>query len=1084
MTNADQERAKSIVQYLIARLRRCYPENISKNEFARLLYPEIAAPGTRNSRVKSLLNSPSLTTADLTDLILRINQHCGQMSHSQMLTPEEMLALFQRLVQLKPEEKQQLGFQTGVEEVLLQQALLNVRLYQNPQDYGTVLNLYCTSMSLTEASDSSMERSVEEIYDRIPGILMSRMNYLPEAARDEVVREVESKVRREIRKILLKSGTQHSQFWNARNHTAYVKRYLTDGFIDRLTQAIGENYLLMRDFPIYIRKITVEDLGTLPLSATSTTAFGLFNTDLLVLDRQQTDLADLASQSAIGVTVHFSLRKQEGTQIDFALTSSGIGGTLSQIVKVINMALLSDIACLQDREHQHDFFPIAHDVMVNQTIIQNSISSPVWAHSLVMLCQSSVLAQAMSKSSHRGERGEFCFYNEVAFGDSIGRGDYCDFDFLQTVAKAALYARLRAIKHTGINPNTYLNDLRQRIERTRLLQEARAYVTSYPFSSLAQEGWLRGEMLSTYWDNQEKVVPLSAPQAVFETYLLIAETFLQEGMYRRAHGYLRRLKRLGRLADQAASWYASFSTPPTTSSRPLSFENFSGSLLVRYQLCWATYYYLLDRSSERTSRQAERPGRSYFGELSQEADQRSIIHKAWNLVNKAEELVAVRLAKYLTINEVSQGIFHPHYQLLAQIYFLRLRLLLFFPRLVPMDSPYLPTDAQCRLDRRDVSAIYGGWLYLLEKARLYAACDGDQGPYASYTGYQSCIYVIASYIDQGLSIVRDDRETHVSPQDCMQWARQLRNHALLSYAKTGRHCYYQIKEKSGVSKSLNRSYGKYSLEEIPPIREMSKQDNERPGQHTDGILYIDMELLSIPREFCQSMGDMGDPKEKIYLFGSNACYLLFARGLYHLCSNDRKEFEVSGSPQTLQEWDEKFACAYRLFTHAWAMADDGGTWEPIEGEDDALRMRRNFIVSESVDVGTEAYLSAHVQSVRDLYPYRVTEIVDLAKIFMAASALLRMYVSNEEEEQLRSDVSGPLSSLHQEQDFSDLTSSLLKEQSRYNGHLEQFFKRCERVLLTDESQRVQPLTDSNCSTIVGHRKRILEKIFTGLYQEN
>jgi hypothetical protein len=1064
MTDADPERARSIVRYLLARLHRCYP-SVSKNEFSRLLYPEEKV-GTRNSRVDKLLEIKRLTTAGLIDLIVRVNRNCETASYSQRLTPEEVLALFQKLVELAPREKRQLGLPPGMEEVLLQQALLNIRLYQNPQDYGAVLDLYCTSMSLA-TTNASGERSVEEIYARIPQVVAARMDYLPNAAKDNVVREVASKVQREIRKILLKSGAQHSQFWNSRNHTTYyVQRYLTDGFVDRLTQAVGENYLLMQDFPIYIRKITVEDLETLPLPATSSAGVGLFNQDLLKLDPQQTDLADLASQSAIRVTVHFSLRQPGEKPIDFVLTSQGIGGTLSQIVKVINTALLSDIACLQNRAQQHDFFPIAHDVMVNQTIIQNSISSPVWAHSLARLCQASVLTQAMSESSQR--RG-VCFYDEVAFGDSVGRGDYCDFDFLQTVAKAALYARLRAIKHTGIDPNTYLSDLHQRIGRTRLLREARDYVTSYPFSSLAQEGWLRERMLASYWNHPEQL-PLSAPQAVFETYLLIAETFLQEGMYRRAYGYLRRLEPLKRLAEQSSAWYRSFSNPTPAASQQLPFENFSGSLLVRYQLCWATYYYFLDRYYEKGSRR-------YFGQLSQESEQQSIIHKAWNLVNQAEELVAVRLAKYLTINEISQGIFHPHYHLLAQIYFLRLRLLLFFPRLVPIDPTYLPTDAQCVLDRRSTAAMYGGWLYLIEKARLYAACDGKQELYASYTGYQSCIYVIAFYVEGGITIEDGDCPTHISPQGCLQWARQLRNHALLSYAKTGRHCYYQIKEKSGVSRSLHRSYGRYSLEEIPPIREMAHQDNERPGQHTDGILYIDMELLSIPREFCQSAEDMGESKEKIYLFGPNACYLLFARGLYHLSSGDRQEFE-EGAPQSLQEWDEKFARAYRLFTHAWAMADDGGIWE--ETETDSRRMRRNFVVSEG---GGEEFVSAHVQSVRDLYPYRVTEIVDLAKIFMAVSALLRRYVSSEDQTQLWNDIFGPLDSLHQEQSDSNSTFSLLKEQARYNGHLDQFFHRCGRVLRS-ENQRVLPLTQENCAEIMRHRQRILGRIFTGLYQKH
>jgi hypothetical protein len=1104
MNSSDRQRGISIARYLLSKLRQRYPEGINDSAFSKLLYPEIPLANTRNSRVNSLRSGNSdLTTAKLVDLIKRVNQNNSSSTSSQtqaqvfynpLLTAEETLMLFQRLIQLTPEEKQELGLLTGVEEVLLQQALLNMRLYRNRQNYETFLDLYSTSISLPAAPESVSENFLEQIYNRIPKILAA-IHDLPEAVSQKFIQQVEATVRQEIDKILLKSGMQHKQFWNTRDHVAYVKRYLTAGFVERLVQAVAENELLMQDFPIYIRKITIEDLGTLPLPATPTAETGLFNQDLLDLDRlvanrrdrsspaeprdrpaqAHRNIADLASQSALSVTIHFAVQPEDGTRINFVLFSSGIGGTLSQIVKVINMALLADIACLQDQDNGRNFFPIAHDVMVNQTIIQNNTPSPVWAHSLVMLCQSDILAEAMTESRNR----EICFYDQFAFGDSVGRGDCCAFDFLQTVAKSAFYARLRAIKHTGVDPAQYLQDLRDRIERTRLVQEACRCLTSYPFSSLAQEGWMRQLLVSLgYWDQDE--IPASAPQSVFDANLVIIETFLQEGMYRRAYGYLRRLKpALGRLAQQSTTWYESFNNTHTSASQSIQFENFSGSLLVRYQLCWATYYYLLDRSHDRATPK-------YFAGLSPNADDRSIIHAAWDAVDKAEDLAAVRLEKYLIINEISQGTFHPHYYLLAQIYFLRLRLLLFFPQLAPSDTRYLPVD----LRRRTTNSIYGGCLYLLEKARLYAACDGNEELYACYTAYQSCIYVMASFLDRELTLAHRDRESQLSPQDCMKWAHQMRAHALLSYAKTGRHCYYQIKEKSGISQSLDQGvYGKYSIAEIPPIREMLNQDEEKPGQHENGILYIDMELLSIPRECCHSLEDNGDPKERIYLFGSNACYLLFARGLYHLCSNDRKEFETSlssGLP-TAAEWDQKFSRAYHLFNYACTMAEDGGTLSSVEGED-GIRVERNFSASEETGLETEEQISAYAKSVRDLYPRRVTEIAELAKIFMATSALLRLHVSldvsPENQEQLRNEFASPLSTLYRESycEAGALTAQVLKNQPRFNGHLEPFLSRCVHIL-QDEIRRVKPLTEAALPQIIDQRNRILRRVFEGFDQE-
>jgi hypothetical protein len=560
---------------------------------------------------------------------------------------------------------------------------------------------------------------------------------------------------------------------------------------------------------------------------------------------------------------------------------------------------------------------------------------------------------------------------------------------------------------------------------------------------------------------------------------LTIETFLQEGMYRRAYGYLYHLKTvLEPLVDQALTWYEQINNPqPIT--EPILFKNFSGALLVRYQLCWATYYYLLDRK-------VERDNRDYLGDLPVGADDRSIIREAWDAVNKSEQLATVRLAKYLLINEVSQGTFQPHYTLLAQIFFLKLRLLLFFPRLVPIDRQNLPTDVSIVANRRDVNAIYGGWLYLLEKARLYASCSGSQELYSCYTAFQSCIYIIVSLEEQEVRLVQNDRETQLSPQVCLSWARRLRNHALLSYAKTGRHCYYQIKEKSGISKSLSRSYGRYSLEEIPPIREMRHQDGERPGMHENGLLYVDMELLSIRGDLGQS-DEEGDLKEQIYLFGHNACYAMFSRGLYHLCSDDRLEFQATSPLETAQQWDQKFAQSYSLFTYAWAMAEDGGTLRQSE-EGDQIHIGRDFTVSgdtmSASNIGAEESTASYAKSVQDLYPCRVTEIADLAKIFMSVTALLRLYVGIEDADQLRDDITAPLSKLHGEQRCQQsVMSAVLKGQSRYNGHLETFFSRCNRGL-RNEIRQIQSLSAGNISDIKIHRKRILKTIFDGLYQDN
>ena len=144
---------------------------------------------------------------------------------------------------------------------------------------------------------------------------------------------------------------------------------------------------------------------------------------------------ELASQEATQVILEFYVKvpqgyeptldlpylsSEDGGRIDFTVSSTGIGGTLSHVIKVINRALLHDIPCLAE------YFPIAHDLTSTQAIVQDNVASPVWAHSLVKLCRRDTLGDTLKDFQLQGYQE----YEEFSFGDPLGQGDYCGFDFL------------------------------------------------------------------------------------------------------------------------------------------------------------------------------------------------------------------------------------------------------------------------------------------------------------------------------------------------------------------------------------------------------------------------------------------------------------------------------------------------------------------------------------------------------------------------------------------------------------------------------------------------------------------------------
>ena len=99
-------------------------------------------------------------------------------------------------------------------------------------------------------------------------------------------------------------------------------------------------------------------------------------------------------------------------------------------------------------------------------------------------------------------------YEEFAFVDPEGRGDYCEFGMFASAAKAALQARLRAVKNAGISAIAYRNSLLRREEQQHILKTAKRMVSGYQFSAFAMESYMQTELFSRL--TQEAAGPLRA----------------------------------------------------------------------------------------------------------------------------------------------------------------------------------------------------------------------------------------------------------------------------------------------------------------------------------------------------------------------------------------------------------------------------------------------------------------------------------------------------------------------------------------------------------------------------------------------
>ncbi|MEL7143722.1 MAG: hypothetical protein AAGL08_16060 [Cyanobacteria bacterium J06573_11] len=1135
----DSARSYYLYRYLLCRLaierkRNGVPKNqptatrVGRENLRKVLPALLKGKDEWEKTIPRHKQYETTTTGTLVEMLAALRSTLEQEyksynePHDRVLTTEDILTALYQLIELTPSERKSLGLPTGDRLTLLKQTLLSLQVKDKAENYEAVFRAYKEAVGLGFAEGSTAITSLDQVNDLIEASVRDELSHLPfRASRhrknsqypylgsEETIIELSRKAQREVRRLLVRSGNTHPFFEDRTAAHPYISSYLQAAFVKKLSQTVVKNERLTAQLPVFLSRLTIESKGPLPFSDTGLGPQKFSRTYPPLLDNNLRDLDgnaeyslskeipnpsdyELAAQEAMKITLGFYIKMPpeypgvipktfkalvsdttEGPEpyrrVDFTYSSTGVGGTLSHIVKVINTTLLSGIPCLAE------FFPIAHDVTSTQTLIRDNVPSPVWAHSLVKLCNKQSLSEALAAF----ETDPSFTYNDFSFGDPIGDGDFCGFDFLRAQAQSSLNARLRAILNTGIDPSLYIKELCEKVEQQVTLQQAWQRLKNYPFSSMAMIGTIHEAILDPVFKTAaaEKPAPklhANNKKIYFDAYLSISEALLGEGAYRAAYQNLKQIEILDIHAREGLR-------PSGGSDRNSdALSVLSSSLIIRYLICKANYYYLYDLK--------EKDSAYWEHEFPAGIDSRQqLVAKSWETLNLAQKHIQTRLEKYVVIGEISQGTFNPHYNFLSRIYLLRARLLTFFPALVPRSDDLLPTeDFSGR--QRTAASIHWGKLFLLEKARLYTAADGDSEGYSYYAALQSCYYLTAAY-EKPQQTALFERSTTVtrplSREHCLMWAKRLRDHALLTYAQTGRQCYNAIKEKSGLPEKFD-DHGRYRIYKLPAIFEDRGLQKGRTVSEDDEFLTLDISLLAISSEDLPRLTS-NHPDSSLYLFGTNTCHIFLVRGLYLLCSDATEEFPKNEATENIR-WNEKLSLAGRLFDLAWAVAEDGCTVKRDSKKRnskkrDSKTRKKTITRTFKGEKDNTQYTSREINSVRDLYPRRMNEIADIGKLFSAACKVLQTYlIHHSERAELEKDIDHLFGMLHGEYRLNDKTDksilkALLSRQKRYNGHLETFLLDAREAI---ESHRPEAKTAYPEEAIEGYRNHLMQDLFATL----
>ena len=953
-------------------------------------------------------------------------------------TQQEKERVLKKYAQLSLDERDKLKLLVHPEAGLLEQLkeIITDEIQQDSLDvvsfYKQAINLYSSQKqqhsylkSLDPNDNQNLDESlklVNQITEYIQPRLKKYYQHLSTDSEQEIIKDLVDKILREVSRTEFQAGLRQIKTVVGQCPD-FVQNNLTSDsisnlFLESLSNSIIKNNLLGDKFPVYIDYLEIEKVKPLPLKLYRGKT-GLINTDFLddPEDENEYYAQGLEKQIAYRVRVYFYVyppenwkpkptleekeisqffkQEESNSRLEFCEEVVGVGSPIAHITTAINRFLFEGIDILK----KQGYLPVTQKIVSEDKVIGNTRNSAVWSYSLVKLCK-----QEDVKKSLEGEIN----YNQIVADQELATGEFYGFDLLESAAKSALHARLRAIEKTAIDSQQYLQQLCQRIEEKYILEKAEKWIKFYPFSLRAMQDYLEKKLFKDKYRNwdERNFKEVNNNQAwsmvAYEAHLAIIQVYLQEGLYRIAQKYLEVIKphiEKGRLDDKL--------------------------LVSLYYICLFDYHFYTDLEDEERDHQ----------------ERGSAIRKAEECLNTAEEYLQKYLKEYAIIGEYSQTNAHPFFYYLSRIYSHRAKIYIFFPYIAQLPNPKTHLLIEP--------------LRLLEKARIYAARDGDANYYAYWTVYQIWSYLITAYVGDTKLL-----KGKFSRQNCLEWAERLIKNALDCYGERGRKSYQQIKNYSGkqtefvISNIVYEKYNDIYVQTIPPIIEIGKGSShldefyqeifKSSSQSQEKIIQLPMSALT----YLDSNSD-----NKVYLFGIHASLLLFGLGLVELCKDNQEE-----------GLEERIRMAMKRFTLGAAIASEG-TVDEKRGEKTYLQ--RIFTEQKP----NEGQKMPEDFQIRGLYPHRLTQFTAKGKIFAATCRVILFLYNYEKYSSYWPEVAYLLNDLHDAQTIIRSNNpDYSLGQNRYSGHLEQQFKGVKSYL---ESQK----NSGKSGSLEEIRNRIVTDIF-------
>jgi hypothetical protein len=952
-------------------------------------------------------------------------------------TQQEKERVLKKYAQLSLDERKKLGLLVHPEAGLLEQLkeIITDKIQQDSIDvvsfYKQAINLYSSQKqqhSYLKSLDANDHLDIDEYFKLVNQIteyiqprLKKYYQHLSTNSEQEIIKDLVDKILREVSRTEFQAGLRQIKTV-VEQCPDFVKNNLTSDsisnlFLESLSNSIIKNNLLGDKFPVYIDYLEIEKVKPLPLKLYRGKT-GLINTDFLddSEDENEYYAQGLEKQIAYRVRVYFYVyppenwkpkptleekeisqffkQEESNNRLEFCEEVVGVGSPIAHITTAINRFLFEGIDILK----KQGYLPVTQKIVSEDKVIGNTRNSAVWSYSLVKLCK-----QKDVKNSLKDEID----YNQIVADQELATGEFYGFDLLESAAKSALHARLRAIEKTGIDSQQYLQQLCERIEEKYILEKAEKWIKFYPFSLRAMQDYLEKKLFKDKYRNwdERNFKEVNNNQAwsmvAYEAHLAITQVYLQEGLYRIAKKYLEVIKphiEDGRLDDKL--------------------------LVSLYHICLFDYHFYTDLEDEERDHQ----------------ERGSAIRKAEECLNIAEEYLQEYLKEYAIIGEYSQTNVHPFFYYLSRIYSHRAKIYLFFPYIAQLPSPKTHLLIEP--------------LRLLEKARIYAARDGDANYYAYWTVYQIWSYLITAYVGDTKLL-----KGQFTRQNCLEWAERLIKNALDCYGERGRKSYQQIKNYSGkqtefsISNIVYEQYNDIYVQTIPPIIEIGKGSSHldefyqkifQSSQSQQKIIQLPMSALT----YLDSNSD-----NKIYLFGIHASLLLFGLGLVELCKDNQEE-----------GLEERILMAMKRFTLGAAIASEG-TVDEKRGEKTYLQR----IFTEQKQNNNQKMPEDF--QIRGLYPHRLTQFTAKGKIFAATCRVILLLYNYEKYNSYWPEVAYLLNDLHDAQTIIRSNNpDYSLGQNRYSGHLVQQFKGVKSYL---ESQK----NSGKSGSLEEIRNRIVTDIF-------